>query len=218
MTIRVALVDDQELVRVGLAMVVDATDDIRIVVQAADGAEAVARLAETQVDVVLMDVQMPRMNGVEATAAVTASGNGPKVILLTTFDLDEYAVDGLRAGASGFLLKDASADEVLHAIRAVHAGDAVLAPSTTRRMLEHLATARAAARSVSPLLERLTARERDVLLEIARGHSNAETARRLFLSEATVKTHVGHLLAKLEIRDRVQAVIFAYENGLVRPS
>jgi DNA-binding NarL/FixJ family response regulator len=218
MTIRVALVDDQELVRVGLAMVVDATDDIRIVVQAADGAEAVARLAETQVDVVLMDVQMPRMNGVEATAAVTARGNAPKVILLTTFDLDEYAVDGLRAGASGFLLKDASADEVLHAIRAVHAGDAVLAPSTTRRMLEHLATARAAARDVSPLLERLTARERDVLLEIARGHSNAETARRLFLSEATVKTHVGHLLAKLEIRDRVQAVIFAYENGLVRPS
>jgi DNA-binding NarL/FixJ family response regulator len=218
MTIRVALVDDQELVRVGLAMVVDATDDIRIVVQAADGAEAVARLAETQVDVVLMDVQMPRVNGVEATASVTARENAPKVILLTTFDLDEYAVDGLRAGASGFLLKDASADEVLHAIRAVHAGDAVLAPSTTRRMLEHLATARAAARDVSPLLERLTARERDVLLEIARGHSNAETARRLFLSEATVKTHVGHLLAKLEVRDRVQAVIFAYENGLVRPS
>jgi DNA-binding NarL/FixJ family response regulator len=217
MTIRVALVDDQELVRVGLAMVVDATDDIRIVVQAADGVEAVARLAETQVDVVLMDVQMPRMNGVEATAAVTARENAPKVILLTTFDLDEYAVDGLRAGASGFLLKDASADEVLHAVRAVHAGDAVLAPSTTRRMLEHLATARAAARDVSPLLERLTARERDVLLEIARGHSNAETARKLFLSEATVKTHVGHLLAKLEIRDRVQAVIFAYESGLVRP-
>jgi DNA-binding NarL/FixJ family response regulator len=218
MTIRVALVDDQELVRVGLAMVVDATDDIRIVVQAADGAEAVARLAETQVDVVLMDVQMPRMNGVEATASVTARENAPKVILLTTFDLDEYAFAGLRAGASGFLLKDASADEVLHAIRAVHAGDAVLAPSTTRRMLEHLATVRTAARNASPLLERLTARERDVLMEIARGHSNAETARRLFLSEATVKTHVGHLLAKLEIRDRVQAVIFAYENGLVRPS
>jgi DNA-binding NarL/FixJ family response regulator len=218
MTIRVALVDDQELVRVGLAMVVDATDDIRIVVQAADGAEAVARLAETRVDVVLMDVQMPRMNGVEATASVTARENAPKVILLTTFDLDEYAFAGLRAGASGFLLKDASADEVLHAIRAVHAGDAVLAPSTTRRMLEHLATVRTAARNASPLLERLTARERDVLMEIARGHSNAETARRLFLSEATVKTHVGHLLAKLEIRDRVQAVIFAYENGLVRPS
>jgi DNA-binding NarL/FixJ family response regulator len=217
MTIRVALVDDQELVRVGLAMVIDATDDIQIVMQAADGADAVAKLAETRVDVVLMDVQMPGMNGVEATGLVTARENAPKVIVLTTFDLDEYAFAGLRAGASGFLLKDASADEVLHAIRAVHAGDAVLAPSTTRRMLDHLATARVA-RDVSQLLKRLTARERDVLLEIARGHSNAETAQRLFLSEATVKTHVGHLLAKLEVRDRVQAVIFAYENGLVRPS
>jgi DNA-binding NarL/FixJ family response regulator len=217
MTIRVALVDDQELVRVGLAMVIDASDDIQIVMQAADGADAVAQLADTQVDVVLMDVQMPRMNGVEATRSVTARENAPKVIVLTTFDLDEYAFAGLRAGASGFLLKDASADEVLHAIRAVHAGDAVLAPSTTRRMLDHLATARVA-RDVSPLLKRLTARERDVLMEIARGHSNAETAQRLFLSEATVKTHVGHLLAKLEVRDRVQAVIFAYENGLVPPS
>jgi DNA-binding NarL/FixJ family response regulator len=148
---------------------------------------------------------------------VAAREDAPKVILLTTFDLDEYAIAGLRAGASGFLLKDASADEVLHAIRAVHAGDAVIAPSTTRRMLDHLATA-VVARETSPLLERLTARERDVLLEIARGHSNAETAQRLFLSEATVKTHVGHLLAKLGVRDRVQAVIFAYENGLVRPS
>ncbi|ADB33847.1 two component transcriptional regulator, LuxR family [Kribbella flavida DSM 17836] len=216
MTIRVALVDDQELVRVGLAMVVDATDDIQIVLQAADGAEAVARLAETTVDVVLMDVQMPRLDGVEATRLVTARENAPKVIVLTTFDLDEYAFAGLRAGASGFLLKDASADEVLHAIRAVHAGDSVLAPSTTRRMLDHLPTARAG-HEASPLLQRLTARERDVLLEIAHGHSNAETAQRLFLSEATVKTHVAHLLAKLEVRDRVQAVIFAYENGLVRP-
>ncbi|QYN38190.1 response regulator transcription factor [Pseudonocardia sp. DSM 110487] len=217
MTIRVALVDDQELVRVGLAMVIDATDDIQIVMQAADGAEAVAKLADTPVDVALMDVQMPRMNGVDATRLVTARENAPKVIVLTTFDLDEYAFAGLRAGASGFLLKDASAAEVLHAIRAVHAGDAVLAPSTTRRMLDHLATTRLA-RDASPLLKRLTPRERDVLLEIARGHSNAETAQRLFLSEATVKTHVGHLLAKLEVRDRVQAVIFAYENGLVPPS
>ncbi|UMP05908.1 response regulator transcription factor [Amycolatopsis sp. EV170708-02-1] len=214
MTIDVALVDDQELVRTGLAMVVDATDDIRIVVQAADGVEAVAKLAETTVDVVLMDVQMPRMDGVEATGLIAARENAPKVILLTTFDLDEYAIAGLRAGASGFLLKDASADEVLHAIRAVHAGDAVIARSTTRRMLDQLAVAR----ETSPLLNRLTARERDVLLEIAQGYSNAETAQRLFLSETTVKTHVGHLLAKLGVRDRVQAVIFAYENGLVRPS
>ena len=217
MTIGVALVDDQELVRVGLAMVIDASDDIQVVLQAGDGAEAVAKLAGTRVDVVLMDVQMPRMDGVEATGKVAAREDAPKVILLTTFDLDEYAIAGLRAGASGFLLKDASAAEVLHAIRAVHAGDAVIAPSTTRRMLEHLATAQVA-RDVSPLLERLTGRERDVLLEIARGHSNAETAQRLFLSEATVKTHVGHLLAKLEVRDRVQAVIFAFENGLVRPT
>ena len=217
MTITVALVDDQELIRVGLAMVVDATDDMRIVVQAADGADAVAKLAGTRVDVVLMDVQMPGMDGVEATALVTALEDPPKVIVLTTFDLDEYAFAGLRAGASGFLLKDASADEVLHAIRAVHAGDAVIAPSTTRRMLDHLAVARVAP-DASPLLERLTPRERDVLLEIARGHSNAEIAQRLFLAEATVKTHVGHLLAKLRVRDRVQAVIFAYENGLVRPS
>ncbi len=216
MTIRVALVDDQQLIRVGLAMVVDATDDIQVVLQAADGVEAVAKLAETQVDVVLMDVQMPRMNGIEATTVVTGRGNAPKVIVLTTFDLDEYAFAGLRAGASGFLLKDASADEVLHAIRAVHAGDAVIAPSTTRRMLEQLPAARST-RDTSPLLKRLTARERDVLLKIAQGYSNAEAAQRLFLSEATVKTHVGHLLAKLEVRDRVRAVIFAYENGLVRP-
>jgi DNA-binding NarL/FixJ family response regulator len=217
MTIRVGLVDDQELIRVGLAMVIDATEDIKIVMQAADGAEAVTMIAETQVDVVLMDVQMPHVNGVEATRLVTARQNAPKVIMLTTFDLDEYAFAGLRAGASGFLLKDASADEVLQAIRAVHAGDAVLALSTTRRMLDHLASAQVT-RAASPLLKRLTARERDVLLEIARGHSNAETAQRLYLSEATVKTHVGHLLAKLGVRDRVQAVIFAYENGLVRPS
>jgi DNA-binding NarL/FixJ family response regulator len=217
MTIRVGLVDDQELIRVGLAMVIDATDDIKIVMQAADGAEAVTKITETPMDVVLMDVQMPHVNGVEATRLVTARPNAPKVIMLTTFDLDEYAFAGLRAGASGFLLKDASADEVLHAIRAVHAGDAVLALSTTRRMLDHLASTHVT-HTASPLLNRLTARERDVLLEIARGHSNAETAQRLYLSEATVKTHVGHLLAKLGVRDRVQAVIFAYENGLVRPS
>jgi DNA-binding NarL/FixJ family response regulator len=216
MTIRVALVDDQELIRAGLAMLIDAAADMEVVAQAADGADAVAAVAGTQVDVVLMDVQMPRMDGVEATRAITLAEGAPKVIVLTTFDLDEYAFAGLRAGASGFLLKEASAVEVLHAIRAVHAGDAVIAPSTTRRMLDHLATARVP-RATSRRLERLTARERDVLLEVARGHTNAEIAQRLFLSEATVKTHVGHLLAKLELRNRVQAVIFAYDNGLVRP-
>lgn len=215
MTIRVAVVDDQELVRAGLAMLVDATDDIEIVVQAADGVEAVTRLAQTEVDVVLMDVEMPRMDGVEATGRLTARAGAPKVIVLTTFDFDEYAFAGLRAGASGFLLKDASGAEVIQAIRTVHAGDAVIAPSTTRRMLDHLAAVQESS-VASPLLTRLTDRERDVLLELARGQSNAEIAQRLSLTEATVKTHVGHVLAKLEVRDRVQAVIFAYENGLVR--
>lgn len=215
MTIRVAVVDDQELVRAGLAMLVDATDDIEIVVQAADGVEAVTRIAQTEVDVVLMDVEMPRMDGVEATGRLTARAGAPKVIVLTTFDFDEYAFAGLRAGASGFLLKDASGAEVIQAIRTVHAGDAVIAPSTTRRMLDHLAAVQESS-VASPLLTRLTDRERDVLLELARGQSNAEIARRLSLTEATVKTHVGHVLAKLEVRDRVQAVIFAYENGLVR--
>ena len=216
MTIRVALVDDQELIRAGLAMLIDATTDMEVVAQAADGAGAVAAVAGTQVDVVLMDVQMPHVDGIEATRTITRAEDAPKVIVLTTFDLDEYAFAGLRAGASGFLLKEASAVEVLHAIRAVHVGDAVIAPSTTRRMLDHLATAHVP-RATSRLLERLTARERDVLLEVARGRTNAEIAQRLFLSEATVKTHVGRLLAKLELRNRVQAVIFAYDNGLVRP-
>ena len=217
MTIRVALVDDQELIRTGLAMVIDACDDLAVVVQASDGAEAFARLATTTADVVLMDVQMPRVNGVDATAAITARAGAPKVIVLTTFDLDEYAYAALRAGASGFLLKDASAADVLGAIRAVHSGDAVIAPSTTRRMLEHLAAAEPRASSGDDALSVLTDREREVLVEIASGHANAEIARRLYLSEATVKTHVGRILAKLGLRDRVHAVIFGYDHGLVRP-
>jgi DNA-binding NarL/FixJ family response regulator len=216
-TIRVALVDDQELIRTGLAMVIDACDDLAVVVQASDGAEAFARLATTAADVVLMDVQMPRVNGVDATAAITARAGAPKVIVLTTFDLDEYAYAALRAGASGFLLKDASAADVLGAIRAVHSGDAVIAPSTTRRMLEHLAAAEPRASSGDDALSVLTDREREVLVEIASGHANAEIARRLYLSEATVKTHVGRILAKLGLRDRVHAVIFGYDHGLVRP-
>ncbi|WP_369132553.1 response regulator [Modestobacter sp. I12A-02662] len=216
MTIRVALVDDQELVRTGLAMVVDSADGIEVVAQAADGAEAVAVLATTPVDVVLMDVQMPYLDGIEATARLTARAPGTRVIVLTTFDLDEYAVAGLRAGASGFLLKDASAEAVVQAIRTVHAGDAVLAPHTIRRMVGHLASA-SGSPAASPALDQLTDREREVLLELAQGRSNLEIARRLFLTESTVKTHVRHVLAKLGVRDRVQAVIFAYEHGLVRP-
>jgi DNA-binding NarL/FixJ family response regulator len=163
-----------------------------------------------------MDVQMPKLNGVEATAVITATDGAPKVIVLTTFDLDEYAYAALRAGASGFLLKDASAADVIAAIRAVHSGDAVIAPSTTRRMLEHLAAAEPRVPDAGAV-SALTGREREVLVEIAQGHANPEIARRLYLSEATVKTHVGRILAKLGLRDRVHAVIFAYDHGLVRP-
>ncbi len=216
MTIRVALVDDQELVRTGFAMVVDACDDMRVVAQAGDGAQALEALARVRADVVLMDVQMPGMNGVDATAGLTARPDAPRVIVLTTFDLDDYAYAALRAGASGFLLKDASAADVVTAIRTVHAGEAVLAPSTTRRMLEHLATA-APRPGSTDAVDVLTDREREVLVEIAQGYPNPEIAGRLYLSEATVKTHVGRILAKLELRDRVHAVIFAYDHGLVRP-
>jgi DNA-binding NarL/FixJ family response regulator len=216
-TIRVALVDDQELVRTGLAMVVDACEDMRVVAQASDGAQALAVLTATSADLVLMDVQMPRMNGVDATAALSARDDAPKVIVLTTFDLDDYAYAALRAGASGFLLKDASAAEVIAAICSVHSGDAVIAPSTTRRMLDHLS--RGEPRSPDEAaVAALTGREREVLLEIAHGYANPEIARRLFLSEATVKTHIGRILAKLGLRDRVHIVIFAYDHGLVRPA
>jgi DNA-binding NarL/FixJ family response regulator len=216
MTIRVALVDDQELVRVGLETVIDSCDDMRVVAQAPDGEQAVAVLRRTPVDVVLMDVRMPRMDGVEATRRLLACPEAPRVIILTTFDLDEYAYAALRAGASGFLLKDASATEVIAAIRSVHLGDAVIAPTTTRRMLEHLVRARAR-ETDHEAVSQLTEREREVLQEIALGFSNPEITRRLHLSEATVKTHVGRILAKLGLRDRVQIVIFAYDHGLVSP-
>jgi DNA-binding NarL/FixJ family response regulator len=214
--IRVFLVDDQELVRAGFAMVVDAQPDMRVVGEAGDGAEALARLAVTAADVVLMDVRMPRLDGVEATRQLVQRGPGPRVVVLTTFDLDEYAFAALRAGASGFLLKDARADDLLDAIRTVHRGDAVIAPSTTRRLIDRVAADLPTPRPGPSPLDALTDREREVLLEIARGASNAEIASRLYLSETTVKTHVGHILAKLDLRDRVQAVILAYETGLVR--
>jgi DNA-binding NarL/FixJ family response regulator/two-component sensor histidine kinase len=214
-SIRVALVDDQELVRTGLAMVIDACADMRVVAQAGDGAQALDELARHTADIVLMDVQMPRMNGVDATALITARDDGPKVIVLTTFDLDDYAYAALRAGASGFLLKDASAADVIAAIRTVHSGDAVIAPSTTRRLLDHLGSGEPRRRD-DAAVALLTDREREVLGEIAQGYANLEIARRLYLSEATVKTHVGRILAKLGLRDRVHVVIFAYDHGLVR--
>jgi DNA-binding NarL/FixJ family response regulator len=217
-TIRVFLADDQAMVRSGLAMVVEAQEDMRVVGQAGDGAEALARLGVSRADVVLMDVRMPRLDGVEATRRLLAGTDpAPRVIVLTTFDLDEYAFAALRAGASGFLLKDAPAEEMLAAIRTVHRGDAVIAPSTTRRLLDHVAADLPAPVEGPDPLARLTDREREVLLLVAGGASNAEIAGRLFLSEGTVKTHVGRVLGKLGLRDRVQAVVWAYEHRLIRP-
>ncbi|MBT8226812.1 MAG: response regulator transcription factor [Dactylosporangium sp.] len=217
MRIRVALVDDQELVRTGLAMVVDEAEDMTVVAEAGDGRQAVAALSRVVADVVLMDIRMPGMDGIEATRRLVAGPASPKIIALTTFDLDEYAYAALRAGASGFLLKDATARSVLTAVRTVHAGDAVIAPSTTRRMLDHLVRARSDEPDEDAVAV-LTGRERQVLLEIAQGYPNAQIAARLYLSEATVKTHIGRILAKLNLPDRVQIVIFAYDHGLVRPN
>lgn len=218
MTIRVFLVDDQALVRAGFAMVVASQDDMTVVGEASDGVEALTKLAVTPADVVLMDVRMPHMDGVETTRRLLARPEPvPRVIILTTFDLDEYAFAALRSGASGFLLKDAPPEDLLSAIRTIQQGDAVIAPSTTRRLLDHVAATLPAPQGDADPLAALTDREREVLLQIARGASNAEIADRLFLSEKTVKTHVGHILSKLGLRDRVQIVVWAYEHRLVRP-
>jgi DNA-binding NarL/FixJ family response regulator len=219
---RILLVDDQELLRMGFRMVVDAQPDLVVVGEACDGREAVQRVAELEPDVVLMDVRMPVMDGVEATRAMVAAGSAAHIIILTTFDIDEYAYAALRAGASGFLLKDAPPSDLLSAIRAVASGDAVVAPSTTRRLLSQVAHRLPdPGRDAAPGDGRaagLTPREREVLIAVARGLSNAEIAAELVLSEATVKTHVGRILAKLELRDRVQIVVFAYDTGLVSPA
>jgi DNA-binding NarL/FixJ family response regulator len=213
--IRVVLVDDQELVRAGFRMVLDAQPDIEVVGEAGDGARAVELLRAISADVVLMDVRMPRMDGIEATGRV--SGRGLKVIILTTFDLDEYAFAAIKAGASGFMLKDAGPAQLLEAIKSVHSGDAVVAPSTTRRLLDRFALHLPDEEpGRDDGLERLTGRETEVLHLVARGLSNAEIAGRLYVSEATVKTHMGRILAKLGLRDRVQAVVYAYETGLVK--
>jgi DNA-binding NarL/FixJ family response regulator len=215
---RVFLVDDQALVRAGFRMLIDAQPDMEVVGEADDGRAALEALAVTSADLVLMDVRMPHLDGVEATRRLLAGpGDAPKVIVLTTFDLDEHVFAALRAGASGFLLKDAGPEQLLSAIRAVQSGDAVVAPSATRRLLDHVADALPAGTGEDPRLERLTPREREVLVEVARGRSNAEIAGDLFMAEATVKTHVGRLLTKLDQRDRVQLTVFAYEVGLVRP-
>jgi DNA-binding NarL/FixJ family response regulator len=230
--VRLFLVDDQELVRAGFRMVLDAQPDMTVVGEAGDGLAGVEGVAATRPDVVLMDIRMPRLDGVEATRrivcastdATDGSAGGPKVLVLTTFDLDEYVFAALRAGAAGFLLKDAGPAELLAAIKAVHAGDAAMAPSTTRRMLERfvpqlpdadLELARAAERrAANARLAPLTEREREVLEAVGRGLTNSEIAAELYLAEATVKTHIGRVLHKLDLRDRVQMVITAYETGL----
>jgi DNA-binding NarL/FixJ family response regulator len=218
-TISVLLADDQPLLRMGFRMILDAQPDMAFAGEAADGAEAVELTAALRPDVVLMDVRMPGTDGIEATRRIVAAGGGARVLILTTFDLDEYAFSALRAGASGFLLKDAPPDDLLSGIRAVAAGDAVVAPSVTRRLLDayaHRLPDDRAPATRAARLDPLTEREREVLLAVARGLSNAEIAGRLVVSEATVKTHVGRILTKLGLRDRIQAVILAYETGLVQ--
>ncbi|MFJ9757368.1 response regulator [Streptomyces sp. NPDC101149] len=218
-TVRVLIADDQMMVRQGFTVLLDARPGIEVVGQAVDGEEAIAKVAELDPDVVLMDIRMPGLGGIEATRRITADVPRPRVLVLTTFDLDEYVYDALRAGASGFLLKDASADQLAEAVRVVAAGDALLAPGITRRLIAEFSRLTGAPRA--PLKERvgdLTERETEVLALIAQGLSNAEIAAGLVVAEQTVKTHVGRILVKLGLRDRTQAAVFAYESGLVRPS
>jgi DNA-binding NarL/FixJ family response regulator len=219
MSLGVLIVDDQALVRAGFRMILEAEEDVEVLGEAANGQEAVAEAQRLKPDVVLMDVRMPEMDGIEATRRLLAGdGASAKVVMLTTFDMDEYVYDALRAGASGFLLKDVPPEQLVAGIRAVASGDALLAPSVTRRVIEEFVRRPpASVRTLPPKLSELTARELEVLKLIARGRSNAEIAKELFVSETTVKTHVGHVLTKLDVRDRVQAVVLAYESGLVEP-
>ena len=222
MTITVLIADDAAMVRAGFAALLDAQEDLRVVGQVTDGREAVAQAARLRPDVILMDVRMPEMNGIEATERIGApsfpASPPPRILMLTTFDIDDYVHDALQAGASGFLLKDATPEELVHAVRVVAAGDALLSPGITRRMIAQFAARRPRPPRDSALLARLTDREREVLLLVAQGRSNREVGEELFISDHTVKTHVGRLLTKLDLRDRVQLVIFAYDNGLVAPA
>ena len=218
MTLGVVLADDQPLIRAGLRTTIDHADDLEVVGEAADGAQAVDVARATRPDVVLMDVRMPVLDGIEATQRITGDATlaGVRVLILTTFDLDEYVYDGLRAGASGFLLKDTRPDALLDAVRVVAAGEALLAPRITRRLIEEFTT-RPVPSAPATSLDVLTSREREVLVLVARGHSNAEIAELLYMSPATSKTHVSRLLMKLDARDRAQLVMRAYEAGLVTP-
>jgi DNA-binding NarL/FixJ family response regulator len=221
-SIRLLLADDQPLMRAGFRMILEEIDDIEIVGEAQDGVEAVRLAGELNPDVILMDVRMPGVDGIEATRRIVTAGGTARILILTTFDLDEYAFSALRAGASGFVVKDVPLDELARAIRAVASGDAVVSPRITRRLLDIYAAklpdlSRGAASGSAPAaLGQLTPREQEVLLEVATGLSNTEIAEKLVVSEATVKTHVGSILAKLGLRSRVHAVIFAYDTGLVR--
>jgi DNA-binding NarL/FixJ family response regulator len=216
-SIRLLIVDDQELVRTGLRLFLETQDDLEVVGEAGDGAEAIERARELRPDVVLMDIRMPRVDGVEATARLAGLDiePRPRVLVLTTFDLDEYVFGALRAGAAGFLLKDAPRERLLEAIHVVQGGDALLSPSITRRLVEDFAARTDPIEPPAAVLEQLTSRERQVLGLVARGYSNTEIAQRLVVTEATVKSHVGSILSKLGLRDRVQAVVFAYEHGIV---
>ncbi|MET7989106.1 response regulator transcription factor [Streptomyces sp. NPDC005281] len=218
-TIRVVIADDQQMVRQGFTVLLNTHPGIEVIGQAVDGLDAVRKVAELSPDVVLMDIRMPELGGIEATRRITTDTPHIKVLVLTTFDLDEYVYEALRAGASGFLLKDASADQLAEAVRVVAAGDALLAPGITRRLIAEFSRLGTTPRA--PLKQRvgdLTERETEVLAHIAQGLSNAEIAQRLVVAEQTVKTHVGRILVKLGLRDRTQAAVFAYESGLVRPT
>ena len=218
MTIGVLIADDQALMRAGFRMILEAESDLDVVGEAGNGREAVAEATRLRPDVVLMDVRMPEIDGIEATRRLLDANGDTKVVMLTTFDMDEYVFEALRAGASGFLVKDVPPEQLVAGIRSVASGDSLLAPSVTRRLIqEFVRRPPDALRTTSPELDRLTAREVEVLRMMARGRSNSEIASELFVSETTVKTHVAHLLSKLGVRDRVQAVVFAYESGVVLP-